>query len=515
MIDTAVKFLRNPKVKDSPLSRKMSFLAQKGLTPGEIEVALETVQADAVGAGAGAGSWAGGNAGVRYPPGSFAPPPPGYPMAPASPPLTWKDYFIGAVVGGTALYGGIVAAQEYLIPRMGWFGGETAKQLEDLNTSVTELNASYAERSEQISAALEVSVDTCTEMKEQLRGVVSRVAALEQREDLAAAATKRSGDTVAEEVRQLKSLFVNRRAFAASPAGESPPTPTPTVVSNAAISAPTTPRSTSNVDRWARMIAPRGSNDNAAASAVATTEQNEVGRTVSAPAIPSWQRSATLPPGGDSASAVSPAGDSGVVGGAAAAPDAVTPRPEVATPAIPTWQRSATIGSPQPGIGGGGATSGNSDAGAAVTAQTSPASNGAARPWQRSSTIAPSPLAQASPGASSSAVQGVAPSWRNAAGGAARPPRIQELPDEEENTVASSAAADDSDGSDPSLKSAAVGGAESDSTAKGAALPADKPTAAATAAATDIAADPPKEKPPAWTDGEVGAPPVGVTPPTS
>lgn len=43
MVDTAVKFLTNPKVVDSPISRKTAFLEDKGITPAEIQRAMDVV----------------------------------------------------------------------------------------------------------------------------------------------------------------------------------------------------------------------------------------------------------------------------------------------------------------------------------------------------------------------------------------------------------------------------------------------------------------------------------------
>lgn len=40
LIDTAVKFLQNSKVRNSPLSQKIAFLKSKGLTPNEIDEAI-------------------------------------------------------------------------------------------------------------------------------------------------------------------------------------------------------------------------------------------------------------------------------------------------------------------------------------------------------------------------------------------------------------------------------------------------------------------------------------------
>jgi hypothetical protein len=147
-------------VKDAPLSRKTAFLEQKGLTAAEIALALAAAGGAVVGGGGavgGGGVAVGGapmggvTAGMMSPGGGLPPGAGGYPMgyAPVQPmpaPLGWKDYFIGTVVGATAAYGLAVAAKEYILPRLGWFGGDAAKQLEDLNSSITQFQAAQGER---------------------------------------------------------------------------------------------------------------------------------------------------------------------------------------------------------------------------------------------------------------------------------------------------------------------------------------------------------------------------------
>ncbi len=44
LLNTAVNFLSDPAVAASPLSRRLAFLEQKGLTPQEIELALARTQ---------------------------------------------------------------------------------------------------------------------------------------------------------------------------------------------------------------------------------------------------------------------------------------------------------------------------------------------------------------------------------------------------------------------------------------------------------------------------------------
>jgi len=94
MIQSAVTFLGDPKVQDSPMSQRISFLESKGLTSHEIDVAL---------------GQAGHGGAPMVRPGAA------YPMMPAYPPIQsrrdWRDWFIMAVVSGTVGYGLIALAR--------------------------------------------------------------------------------------------------------------------------------------------------------------------------------------------------------------------------------------------------------------------------------------------------------------------------------------------------------------------------------------------------------------------
>ncbi|ORX74213.1 hypothetical protein DL89DRAFT_319807 [Linderina pennispora] len=91
VIESAVRFLTDPKVATSTLAKKISFLETKGLTSAEIEDALARLVRLRTAAFAAAG---------RH----------------RRPQLDWKDYFIAAVVAGGLGYGLYVLAQRYVAP---------------------------------------------------------------------------------------------------------------------------------------------------------------------------------------------------------------------------------------------------------------------------------------------------------------------------------------------------------------------------------------------------------------
>jgi peroxin-14 len=121
VLASAVAFLRNPKVQESPLARRIAFLESKGLTAAEVQEALAraggtsaapTAAAAAQAAQAAAPAVA---AGGPYPPGTVIVP---AALAGTTGALTervaattWKDAFIGVVLAGGATYAAVKAFQ--------------------------------------------------------------------------------------------------------------------------------------------------------------------------------------------------------------------------------------------------------------------------------------------------------------------------------------------------------------------------------------------------------------------
>ncbi|KAF5390175.1 hypothetical protein D9757_002862 [Collybiopsis confluens] len=101
LVRNAVAFLADPKSQASPLTQRIQFLEAKGLTPPEIDLAIQ----HATNQSAAASPYVG-----RYPP-AF-----GNPYAARQ--WDWRDYFITAVVSGTVLYGAVSLFKKYLSPHL-------------------------------------------------------------------------------------------------------------------------------------------------------------------------------------------------------------------------------------------------------------------------------------------------------------------------------------------------------------------------------------------------------------
>lgn len=119
LIGSAVTFLHDPSVAQSPLAKRVEFLESKGLTQQEIEEALKRAEAGTGGsASAGAPSAAATPAAPLHSSygSSVALPPLDYYNPPTPPQRLWKDYFIMATATAGVLYGLYQVVTKYLIP---------------------------------------------------------------------------------------------------------------------------------------------------------------------------------------------------------------------------------------------------------------------------------------------------------------------------------------------------------------------------------------------------------------
>jgi len=129
VLASAVAFLQNPKVQESPLARRIAFLESKGLTADEVQEALRRANPSTASTASTATSAAPAAASAAAPAGTvqYAVAPAGYPPGTVIVPAThaashgsltqrasatsWKDIFIGAVLAGGTGYAALKALQ--------------------------------------------------------------------------------------------------------------------------------------------------------------------------------------------------------------------------------------------------------------------------------------------------------------------------------------------------------------------------------------------------------------------
>lgn len=91
LLSSAISFLRDPSTASSPLAQRVAFLESKGLTPSEIEQALQLATSPSLGPG-GTMMTPRGTVGREFE-------------------RDWRDWFIMTVVGGSVGYLAILLAQ--------------------------------------------------------------------------------------------------------------------------------------------------------------------------------------------------------------------------------------------------------------------------------------------------------------------------------------------------------------------------------------------------------------------
>ncbi|KAK2158353.1 hypothetical protein LSH36_172g03001 [Paralvinella palmiformis] len=204
MIATAVRFLQNPKVTQSPLSQKKSFLEKKGLTPEEIDIAVQ-------------------KAGVV----DIIPPSPGViptqaglytpniQAVPQTTVSTWtkiKDYTSSAAIIGGFAYLIYKIYKQYIMPY--WFGpSQEERQLAAIQQSITELQSSV--------------IDTLKFIKDVQNSITVqqvKIDALSSESTTVQRSTNDEGEFVREvkdEIKSLKGLLLSRKQFPPAP----PPQP--------------------------------------------------------------------------------------------------------------------------------------------------------------------------------------------------------------------------------------------------------------------------------------------------
>lgn len=122
MVASAVSFLTDPSVHDTPLTKKIQFLESKGMSNNEIQQALIQSQqsastAPSAAAAAPAAAPISAPARASYPPyygsGAYLPPPPPPPRN-----YDWKDYVIMGTTTAGFIYGAYQIVSRYVLPKV-------------------------------------------------------------------------------------------------------------------------------------------------------------------------------------------------------------------------------------------------------------------------------------------------------------------------------------------------------------------------------------------------------------
>ncbi|XP_067051767.1 peroxisomal membrane protein PEX14-like [Acropora muricata] len=210
-IDTAVRFLQNPKVVETPLSRKKQFLLKKGLKEDEIEEALRL-------------------SGTPLDEHSSLPPSPARPLRSAvgpsvpplpPPPVPWRSYMGAAILGGGIGYTLAHLFKAFVLPYFYHKKSKEEEKLEAIETSVNQLQ-------ENVKDSVQRSLDSVQELLEQqqskLQSLALDLASTQSKVALLPSESYTIGDLKGE-ILSLKGLLLNRKQFPSPMVGSTPAAP--------------------------------------------------------------------------------------------------------------------------------------------------------------------------------------------------------------------------------------------------------------------------------------------------
>uniref|UniRef100_U3JXM9 Peroxisomal membrane protein PEX14 n=1 Tax=Ficedula albicollis TaxID=59894 RepID=U3JXM9_FICAL len=204
LIVTAVKFLQNPRVRQSPLATRRAFLKKKGLTDEEIELALQQ-----------------SGTGAEEPqcPGPASQPVPAQPPQPLlySPPGSrWRDYGALAIIMAGIAFGFHQLYKKYLVPLiMG--GKEDRKQLQRIESNISEMSGSVTQTVTQLQTTLAAVQELLIQQQQKIQELTQELAASKATTSTNWILESQNINELKSEIYSLKGLLLNRRQFPPSP----------------------------------------------------------------------------------------------------------------------------------------------------------------------------------------------------------------------------------------------------------------------------------------------------------
>ncbi|XP_045046448.2 peroxisomal membrane protein PEX14 isoform X2 [Desmodus rotundus] len=206
LIATAVKFLQNSRVRQSPLATRRAFLKKKGLTDEEIDVAFQQ-----------------SGTAAEEPP-SLGPATQVVPVQsphlisqPYSPVGSrWRDYSALAIIMAGIAFGFHQLYKKYLLPLIvgGW---EDRKQLERMEASLSELSGSVAQTVTQLQVTLASVQELLVQQQQKVQELARELATAKATTSTNWILESQNINELKSEINSLKGLLLNRRQFPPSP----------------------------------------------------------------------------------------------------------------------------------------------------------------------------------------------------------------------------------------------------------------------------------------------------------
>ncbi|XP_073326428.1 peroxisomal membrane protein PEX14 isoform X1 [Pagrus major] len=205
LITTAVKFLQNPKVRQSPLATRKAFLKKKGLTDEEVELAIQRS----------------GSTEEVLPLSPVGPPHPLHATqlvpAPHSPTgYRWRDYgaltiiMVGIAFGFHQLY------KKYILPLiMG--SREDKKHLQRMESNIAAMSGTLTQTVSQLQQTLVSVQELLIQQQQRIQELSQELAAAEASSSTSRILDNQTVEELKAEIVSLKGLLLSRKQFPSTP----------------------------------------------------------------------------------------------------------------------------------------------------------------------------------------------------------------------------------------------------------------------------------------------------------
>ncbi|CAJ1085424.1 peroxisomal membrane protein PEX14 isoform X1 [Xyrichtys novacula] len=205
LITTAVKFLQNPKVQQSPLATRKAFLKKKGLTDVEVELAI-------LRSGSTEEVLPLSHAGPLQPPYATQLVP--VPQSPAG--YRWRDYgaltviMVGIAVGFHQLY------KKYILPLiMG--SREDKKHLQRMESNIAAMSGTLTQTVSQLQQTLVSVQELLIQQQQKIQELSQELAAAETSSSTNRVLDSQTVGELKAEIVSLKGLLLSRKQFPSTP----------------------------------------------------------------------------------------------------------------------------------------------------------------------------------------------------------------------------------------------------------------------------------------------------------
>lgn len=261
-INTAVKFLQNPKVRETPVSARKAFLEKKGLSKDEIEEALRV-------SGTATDEISGPSNPPPPSPRGTKVPPSGHASGLPLPPMPWRSYVGAAILGGGIGYTLAHLFKTFVLPYFYHTKSKEEEKLEKIETTVTELKGNMEGR---VQKSLESVEGLLEQQQNKLQSLALDLASTQSKVALLPSESYTVGDLKGE-ILSLKGLLLNRKQFPSPVMGSTPGAPSIPAWQRAVTSTERT-RTTSSLADSSEMPVSTESSDSKELSKVSSFEQS-------------------------------------------------------------------------------------------------------------------------------------------------------------------------------------------------------------------------------------------------